>query len=35
VIGRRLNIPVVAQSPAAAGEHFGRLAMFAAIDAPA
>jgi nucleoside-diphosphate-sugar epimerase len=34
VIGRRLNIPVVAKSPAAAAEHFGWFAMFAGIDAP-
>jgi nucleoside-diphosphate-sugar epimerase len=34
VIGRRLNIPVVAKSPEAAAEHFGWFAMFAAIDAP-
>lgn len=35
VIGRRLNLPVVAKSSAEAGEHFGWFAMFAAMDAPA
>ncbi|MCA3826261.1 MAG: SDR family oxidoreductase, partial [Burkholderia sp.] len=35
VIGRRLNVPVVAKSPAEAGEHFGWFAMFAGMDAPA
>ncbi|MDR0245061.1 MAG: SDR family oxidoreductase [Burkholderia sp.] len=35
VIGRRLNLPVVAKSPAEAGEHFGWFAMFAGMDAPA
>ena len=35
VIGRRLNIPVVAQSPEAAAEHFGWFARFAAIDCAA
>jgi nucleoside-diphosphate-sugar epimerase len=34
VIGRRLNIPVVSQSPEAAAEHFGWFAMFAGMDAP-
>ena len=34
VIGRRLNIPVVSKSPAAAAEHFGWFAMFAGLDAP-
>jgi nucleoside-diphosphate-sugar epimerase len=34
VIGRRLNLPVVSQSPAEAAEHFGWFAMFAGIDAP-
>jgi nucleoside-diphosphate-sugar epimerase len=34
VIGRRLNIPVVSESPEEAAEHFGWFAMFAAIDAP-
>jgi nucleoside-diphosphate-sugar epimerase len=35
VIGRRLNVPVVAKSPEEAAEHFGWLAHFAAIDSPA
>jgi nucleoside-diphosphate-sugar epimerase len=35
VIGRRLNVPVVAKSAAEAGEHFGWFAMFAGMDAPA
>jgi nucleoside-diphosphate-sugar epimerase len=35
VIGRRLNIPVVAQSPEEAADHFGWFAHFAAIDCPA
>jgi nucleoside-diphosphate-sugar epimerase len=35
VIGRRLNIPVVSQSPDEAAGHFGWLARFAGIDAPA
>jgi hypothetical protein len=34
VIGRRLNVPVVAKSPEEAAEHFGWFAMFAGIDAP-
>jgi nucleoside-diphosphate-sugar epimerase len=34
VIGRRLNIPVVSQSPEEAAKHFGWFAMFAGIDAP-
>ena len=34
VIGRRLNVPVVAKSPADAAEHFGWFAHFAAIDSP-
>jgi nucleoside-diphosphate-sugar epimerase len=34
VIGRRLNIPVVAKSPDEAAAHFGWFAMFAGIDAP-
>jgi nucleoside-diphosphate-sugar epimerase len=34
VIGRRLNIPVVSNSPAEAAEHFGWLTMFAGMDAP-
>jgi len=35
VIGRRLNLPVVAKPQTEAAEHFGWFAMFAAIDAPA
>lgn len=35
LIGRRLNLPVVSVSPEAAGEHFGWMAPFAALDAPA
>jgi nucleoside-diphosphate-sugar epimerase len=35
VIGRRLNMPVVAKSPDEAAGHFGWFAMFATIDAPA
>jgi nucleoside-diphosphate-sugar epimerase len=35
VIGRRLNIPVLAKSPAEATDHFGWFAHFAAIDCPA
>ena len=35
VIGRRLNLPVAAKSPAEAAEHFGWFAHFAAIDSPA
>jgi nucleoside-diphosphate-sugar epimerase len=35
VIGRRLNVPVVAKSPAEAAGHFGWFAHFAAIDCPA
>ena len=35
VIGRRLNIPVVAQSPEEAAEHFGWLGFFMGIDSPA
>jgi hypothetical protein len=34
VIGRRLNVPVVAKSPEEAAEHFGWFAMFAGIEAP-
>lgn len=34
VIGRRLNVPVVAKSQEEAAGHFGWFAMFAAIDAP-
>jgi nucleoside-diphosphate-sugar epimerase len=35
VIGRRLNVPVVAKSPEDAADHFGWIAHFAAIDCPA
>jgi nucleoside-diphosphate-sugar epimerase len=35
VIGRRLNLPVVAKSPEEAAGHFGWFAHFAAIDSPA
>jgi nucleoside-diphosphate-sugar epimerase len=35
VIGRHLNVPVVSKSPEEAGDHFGFLAPFAAIDCPA
>ncbi len=35
VIGRRLNLPVVAKSAEEAAEHFGWFARFAAIDCPA
>jgi nucleoside-diphosphate-sugar epimerase len=35
VIGRHLDLPVVAISPEDAGEHFGWLAGFLAIDSPA
>jgi nucleoside-diphosphate-sugar epimerase len=35
VIGRRLNLPVVAKSPEEAVDHFGWLGMFAALDCPA
>lgn len=34
VIGRRLNLPVVAKSPEQASDHFGWFARFAAIDNP-
>jgi nucleoside-diphosphate-sugar epimerase len=34
-IGRRLNVPVVSKSPEEAASHFGWLANFAAMDAPA
>jgi nucleoside-diphosphate-sugar epimerase len=35
VIGRRLNVPVVAKAPEEAADHFGWFAHFAAIDCPA
>ena len=35
VIGRRLNMPVVAKSPEEAADQFGWFAHFAAIDSPA
>jgi nucleoside-diphosphate-sugar epimerase len=35
VIGRRLNLPVVAKSPEEAAEYFGWFAMFAGMDVPA
>ena len=35
VIGKRLNLPVVAKSPEEAADHFGWFAHFAAIDCPA
>jgi nucleoside-diphosphate-sugar epimerase len=35
VIGRRLNVPVVAKSPEEATNHFGWFVHFAAIDCPA
>jgi hypothetical protein len=34
-IGRGLKVPVVAMSPEEATGHFGRLAFFAGMDAPA
>jgi len=34
VIGRRLNVPVVAKSAEEAGEHFGWFAQFAGLNAP-
>ena len=33
LIGRRLNVPVVAKAPEVAAEHFGEFAMFAAMGA--
>ena len=35
VIGRRLNLPVVAKSPDEAIDHFGWIAHFVGIDCPA
>jgi nucleoside-diphosphate-sugar epimerase len=35
VVGRRLNVPVVSQSPEEAAKHFGWFARFAAADCPA
>ena len=35
VIGRRLNVPVVAKSPEEAADHFGWFAHFATLDNPA
>ncbi len=35
VIGRRLNVPVVAKSPAEAADHFGFLGFVLSIDGPA
>jgi len=35
VIGRRLNVPIVAKSPEEAADHFGWLAHFVVIDSPA
>lgn len=35
LIGRKLNLPVVSKAPEEAGEHFGFLAMFFGLDAPA
>ena len=35
VIGRRLNLPVVAKSKEETAEHFGWMAHFFAIDSPA
>lgn len=35
VIGRRLNLPVVAKSPEEAANHFGWFAAFAGLDCPA
>ena len=34
LIGRRLNLPVVAKSPEEAADHFGWFMRFAAIDCP-
>ncbi len=35
VIGRRLNVPVVSQSPEEAAQHFGWFSGFASVDCPA
>lgn len=35
VVARRLNVPLVGQSPEEAGDHFGWLASFLAVDNPA
>jgi nucleoside-diphosphate-sugar epimerase len=35
VIGRRLNLPIVAKSPEEAAEHFGWLEQFLSVDCPA
>jgi nucleoside-diphosphate-sugar epimerase len=35
VIGRRLNLPTASKTPAEAPDHFGFLAMFLGLDAPA
>lgn len=35
IVGQRLNLPVVAKSPAEAAEHFGWLAYFVGADLPA
>ncbi len=35
VIGRRLNVPVVSKSPEEAADHFGWMAYFVGMDAPA
>jgi nucleoside-diphosphate-sugar epimerase len=35
VIGRRLNVPVVAKSPEEAAGHFGWLGFFVGVDCPA
>jgi hypothetical protein len=35
VIGRHLNVPVIAKSPDEAKDHFGWLAHFVGVDCPA
>ena len=35
VIGKHLNVPVVAKSPEEAAEHFGWIARFFGVDCPA